>query len=287
MNKIVTAISLISLTGLLLQCGSGSGIAGGTGVGNPPVVAASFHVVADTSAAQELGKTVASLLSSRSAQLWAPPMGAFPIVDDGDLSLTVDSAVVVVESIFFIVDSAEECGSLLAEHAGPLSCDSNGILLPGPFVFNALSGECDPPLDSLLLPQANYTGVKLFLKDQAGDSTPGGVQMRTAIYLAGEFFFADSLRRFSMQLGVNSLSRYLLPAGTILDTASGSAFVLQLRAAHWLDSVDLQPCIIAGNLPLSSDGSLEIAPMSGAGPCRGVEGQIRRNVVNSGVLELY
>ncbi len=285
-------IALVCLFPLLLMScssNSGSAISGGTGTGNPPAgVASSVMMIADTAEEGEgLEKSIIessgdvdSIISSLEV-----PVSPFPVFDEDSMEFTVDSAVITAGRIYFVTEDTPDT-SLLDTLSSQLRYDNQGMYLEGPFVFDAIEGICGTAFDSLYLPEAAYKGLKLLSGGSAGE-----VEMdsdRPALRISGTFEHDDTERSFIIRLSWESLEEYLLETAPVqLSDKNESLFLLEFNARKWLDSVNFQGALSSGDIGFDENGDLLIEIDNRNGAVKGVEAQIRRNLLKSGSLRIF
>jgi len=155
-NRFVAIITAL-VTAFTLRCGT-SGLAGAAGSGNPGGSAVSLAIVADgLRSGDGLGKHTVE-----PQQLRADLSAGLPIPDLDSMHFTADSMFVTVQRVRFVPAGDSTCARLIDAFPGDgLRCDSGSVNIDGPFTFNALTGECTPPLDSLPVPAAGYGAIRL------------------------------------------------------------------------------------------------------------------------------
>ncbi|MBD3391301.1 MAG: hypothetical protein GF418_04555 [Chitinivibrionales bacterium] len=262
-RTIVPSVAVLLCVSALiaLRCGTSGDLAGGSGAGNPGVTA-SVSIMADTG-------------------LGAPPLSrasidgidggrTVPLVDDDGLVLTASSALVTVYAIHFILEDSEDCEALLDSFDGDLVCDSENIVLPGPFVFDAVTGNADSLFDTLQLPSARYRGMKLVVGCE-GDADSSRCR---PVEIFGTFEYRGETRVFDFQIDFSDrpLYHYTGPP-QLLEPADTALFSVTLDVSSWLDSVDVAADLDAGTIALDSTGTLVID--SGASPAQG------RDIINA------
>ncbi len=245
---------------------------GGTGVGNPSGTTV-VSIVADTLSTE-------GTLPINKKTYEAP----VPIIDDS-LTLLATSAYIVVQKIYFILDDNDKNDSLLSLYSGPLTFEDDNVILDGPFVFDALTGVCDIPFNSISLPEVRYKGIKLDIGNH--DST---LMEGYTIILAGELYFDNTPRKFSIKLDLDKDMRpYLIDGPAILTEENDDVeFQLTLNANRWLDNMDIKTDYL-------NDGSISFDPVSGdlninksTGPnaYKDFNKAVRMNMFNSGTLQI-
>jgi hypothetical protein len=282
---------LAGACGVALHCSSlTSQIAGSTGTGNPSA-SITLAIVADT--VQPLMKPAntapgyAGLLKENADAL----LPKFTIRDDNGFCMRVQSARWTVREIRFLFDTSVNCALLPSIFASRINCDSNYISIPGPFTFDLLNGTCEPPLDTVKLPEAKYSGVELLtgLSHQGGSvDTLSSALCCCPFEIRGTFDYNATSRYFLLCLGYRETVFYNLSALPATVTRSDTAnFLIWLDARRWLSALTLKDCIDNGFIPLDNAGNLAIdGYASGAGPCSRIDERIRDNILYSGNLRV-
>lgn len=257
---------------LLLSCSGQGPIAGGSGAGNPGGPA-TFAIVADTTISRS------GLRKARSATDTA----SIHIRSRDGLVLSVESASLVVREIEFVLDSSPLCSGLPEPAAGALRCDSQTVILSGPFTFDLFSGMSTPRIDGLHLPESEYIGVRLHV---AGEGICAGEEAGCfSLQLKGSFTYKDTLRPFLVQVAPDVAKLYKHSDPPILVTQGDTTHLaVRLDAGTWLQNIAIKECLDGGFVGLSSEGRLVIDEQSGNGECKNIGSIIWVNLVESGIL---
>lgn len=259
------------------QCSNGAGMAGATGAGNPRT-AVSLAMVADTGVARMLAGLAKRVVDSSPLSEEEGVARSLPIRDMGMLEYGVESALLVVDRVQFMLQTP---GSVEEDAVGTgLGYDGKSITLDGPFVFDAIAGTVEPAIDDVLLPQTGYSGIKLHINQNHSSEV-----IPYAIVIAGTFTYGGEERRFSLNLKTNVNAVYQ-NSGGVFDLVGEDAAALRVvfDASLWLQSVGLGTCIDSGWIPLDTGGNLVVDGTMPPSPCRGKLQEIRRNVIESGTL---
>ncbi len=272
---------------LFAQCGSGgTDIAGGSGTGNPggSVVVA---VIAD-SESSSLQKINTLAMNTPGPAYKGPKDGSgqkpsLTVEDSDGLGFMVDSAKLHIQSIQFILESGQQCSRLIEGFDGGLRCDSDGVVLDGPFVVDLLTGVSTPALDSVRLPEASYAGIHLRLGPQAGSLAP---TTESTLEIYGTFSYENESHFFSMELSIDQPASFRRAGAPVLVSRNDTThFSVKLDPAQWFDSLSFKDCLDTGALTLDQNGDLFIGRGRGSGACRNIDESIGRNVIGSGRLE--
>lgn len=243
-----TLAILACVSALLFSCAIGTHeVAGGSGAGNPGVTA-SVSIMADTITIPPA--TLEKAQNSGDSAI----ARALPLSDDSSMVLTATSAAVTVFRFEFLLDDTGHCDSLV-DSFPELSCDTAGMLLDGPFVFDMVSLAADSLFDSLRLPAASYRGMKLAIgcRDDADSTTC------SPVVIAGTFNYRDTLRQFTFTIPFSTKLLYKYSGQPVeIDPADTAIFKLTVSARQWLAGVDIAGGLNSGSVPLDSTGNLVI-----------------------------
>ncbi|MBD3421462.1 MAG: hypothetical protein GF398_15195 [Chitinivibrionales bacterium] len=263
---------------LLLKCSNDADpVAGGTGAGNPSSTT-TLAIIADTGFVSS-GYTLAKSGMRLSRLL--------PITDDDSLQYVLDTTLIKVNTIIFILESPSHCSDLLASFHGPfnLECDKEGIALSGTFIFDAVNGTVSPSLDSLRIPAGRYKGIKLMI-DKA-PSKSSHIDTCATVDFRGNFFYQHQQRRFRVGLNMNAPIKYLTYDSTIIVGQDDTThFLIEMDASHWFSGVSLKPCLENGDIPLDADGNVTISCKFPQGACRSFASVIKANLVKPQASQL-
>jgi len=269
---------LVALS-LLFCTGSGSDdFAGASGSGNPGG-SVKVAIIADTAFYSTAKmRNNPDLSSVNTGILWSSRL---PITDDSDLQFLIDTIQLIVQKIHFILDSSESCEDILQQFDnGFCSCESGSVVLEGPFIFDALTGKSEPPLDSISLPEAAYTGIRFEMRPEESQSH------EWPLLISGFVNTGDTTRPFSFHFSNAEFLMTRKGPPVIVSRELTTSFILRLAADHWLDSVAFRGCIEQGSIPVNSEGVLEVDQNGGVGECMRIGSVIRENIIHSGRLEI-
>jgi hypothetical protein len=251
-------------------------VAGSAGAGNPGGTV-SLAIIADSGEIQSLQKRATP------CNIFLPPIEKndlnLPIVDDGNLTVDIDEAYLTVESILFQLDQSDDVSELLSEVDNEkLSAGTEGLVLKGPFIFDALTGESNPSVDAFSMPETDYTGIKLYIGPGSGE--------KCAIDISGTFEYESSIREFALCLSLDVGALYKktgAPFRVLQKDTTHIAIILD--AARWLSGIEFKKCLDNGLLPLDSEGNLTITDNSGSAFCSNIDARIRVNIITTGRLK--
>jgi hypothetical protein len=262
---------------LLLACSSDgpTRTAGGTGAGNPAVLA----MIADTTADTALAKrhhvsTDGNTSQSRPSSLL--------VRDETGLAVTITEAYVAVRRATFPAPDGT-CDP----PRQPQSCREEAIELEGVWVFDLITGRSIPPVDPFVLPTGTYHQVDLDLCDACDSLLPAGADgslSRSAIILRGEFVYRDTIRHLAINLSPGGRRSFMSVGDIELTGGDTARLTIELDARYWFNDVDLVSCLDKGWFPF--DGTtLTIEEGAGSGEGTVYPEEIGTKIVTSGVLK--
>ena len=262
---------LVSISVILFTCSLNDSMAGGTGVGNPGNTTVS--IIADT------GFVITD--DSRSASTTSNNIlpQQLPIMDMDSLTFLATSILITVERVYFVLDNKENGYDLLAGlEETPFTCDKQHIILDGPFVFDAMTGVSTPSFDSIQLPEAKYTGIKLHILDNSSLE-------EHAIGIAGTFLYKDAVRTFSIRMeeDLHALFKYKGPAFQITKGDSTN-FLLVLNADQWLQYMSVKNYLDNNLIVLDQNGNLTVDKTTNTDPYKEFTKAFKSNIIKSGIL---
>lgn len=245
----------------LILC-SGSDIAGGAGTGNPGKT--TFTIVArDTTTANQLPKSL--------------KVEEIVIPDSLRNYYSVDSFSVIIWRIHFVLSPEDEQRVKTINVLPPLHKDPSSIVLEGPFTFNALTGIPDSVFGAVLLPEANYTAVKLDI-----DNKPN----KNSIFIGGTFSYRGELRAFKFDLSLKTSFEYKHDKGVYVSGSDSTEMKVVLDASRWFANVNIVDCINSQTSPFDSNGVFVLNGKINGGICAEIPKKINDNIVNSGKLKV-
>ena len=267
-------VFLVGIIIILSKCSLNGPMAGGTGVGNPGNTIVS--IIADTGFVITYDNRETSVSSGNILPQ------QIPIMDIDSLTFLASSIIITVERIYFVLDDKENGYDLLAGlDETPFTCDKQHIILDGPFVFNALTGLSIPSFDSIQLPEAKYTGIKLHILDNS--SLEGH-----AIEVAGTFLYKDVIRTFSVRMEEDLLAlfKYKGPAFQITKGDSTN-FLLVLNADQWLQYMSVKYYLDNDLIVLDQNGNLTVDKATNTDPYKEFTKAFKLNIIRSGTLIIF
>jgi len=286
MKRIFASSVFICFIAMLLNCSISGDLAGSSGSGNPggQIVVA---MIIDTIVFDSLPIDTENIPVTDNGyhMNWGSMQSAYDslsVYDAGEMIFSIDSTTLQVQRIHFIIQ--QDGDSLLQSFQGnTLTCDSNSIILEGPFTFNAMNGICTPALDSVRLPEAVYYGIQFELANTRSCSC----SVYCPIFVGGTFTYNQSDRRFSMFLSGNShLSvQAFIPVQVSYDKIT--RFGVNLDASQWLQTVDIKKGIDSSYIKFNNMNNIEINPNSSTGSYSNVGNEISNQILHNATLRLF
>ena len=270
-TKYCILVFLVGMVMILSTCSLNDPMAGGTGVGNPGNTAVS--IIADTGFVITNDKRETAVSSGNILPQ------QIPIMDMDSLTLMATSMRITVERIHFVLDDNENGYDLLEGlDETPFTADKEHIILGGPFVFDVLTGLSTPSFDSIQLPEAKYTGIKLHVLDNS--NLEGH-----AIDIAGTFLYKDVTRTFSIRMEEDLLAlfKYKGPAFQISEGDSTN-FLLVLNADQWLQYMSVKSYLDNNLIVLDQNGNLTVDKTTNTDPYKEFKKAFKSNIIKSGIL---
>ncbi|HEX2959337.1 MAG TPA: hypothetical protein VHO70_21060 [Chitinispirillaceae bacterium] len=246
---------------LFIYC-SGSDIAGGAGTGNPGKT--TFAIVArDTVTALQLQKSL--------------DVHDIVIPDSAKNFFHVDSFYVILRRIHFIFSPEDKPRIDAINVLPPLRKDVSSVVLEGPFIFDAISGIPDSIFGAVLLPDANYTAVKLVIENKPD---------KNSIFLGGTFWYLGEMHKFRFDLSLNVSVTYENDKGVYISGSDSTAIKVELDASKWFANINIEGCINSQASPFGSGGVFVLNGKIDEGICAEIPRKINDNIVKSGKLKI-
>jgi len=264
MKKVTNTLQfmLVACSLLFLVHCAGSDIAGGAGTGNPGKT--TFAIVArDSLPALSLLKSVA--------------IGDMVIPDSAKNFYRVDSFSVILKRIHFVFSPEDKPRIDAIKVLPPLRKDPSSIVLEGPFVFNALTGIPDSVFGAVLLPDANYTAVKLVIENKAD---------KNSIFIGGTFRYLGEMHPFRFDLSLNVSVAYENDNGVYVSGNDSTEMTVVLNASTWFANITIEDCIKSQTAPFDSNGIFVLNGKIDSGVCAEIPRKINENIVTSGKLKI-
>lgn len=242
-------------------------IAGGTGVGNPPLAEVSLDVKA--------GSASGAAIAKASAGLQRNPDGSFTIRDSAGLPVTLLAIEALVQGIDFALPDSVDC----ARFKG-IDCMDGESSVIGPFTVDLMSGKSQPPLTKIKLPAGLYRkiGFELISSGDSGETWDSAAQN---IVIRGKLGTDSGAgRAFAVRLNLKEGLDFPHPTGIQIRADTLNNILLGLNVDGWLGGTELTKCVEA--MPVDSSGSVLL---QGDAFCGGVGKVIRRNIEGSGGLD--
>lgn len=266
-----STFAVVNFLALCLLCSCGTeNVAGGSGAGNPGKTTVSIIAVATAPCS-----TTTAIPSLAKKAL----LNELPVRDTINKLYRVENAHVFVRRIHFVVDPKDKEQLFLTSVAPPLRKDPESVILDGPFTFDAINGSSDPLLGSLILPDANYKGLRLVIENGPA---------KNSIFLSGTFVYKDTLHKFKFDLPLTLNMDYDNDGTSVHISGSDSTDVrIVLDASKWLWNVNIESCLDSHSLTFDSTGTLVIDGKFPAGtPGDVISKKIKENIMQSGKLKV-
>lgn len=262
-KRISTSVLLFlcACTILCIHCGMSS-IAGGAGTGNPGKT--TFGIIAqDTLPAVSLSKSL--------------DISDIVIPDSNNAIFNVTKSFIIVKRIHFVFDPADKPKIDAMTLIPPLRKDDVSIVLEGPFTFNTITGISDSLLGCVLLPDANYTGVRLMIENKPD---------KNSIFLSGTFRYLNNEYRFRFDLSLNVPVLYDNPSQVYISGTDSTDIKVILDASKWLSNINIGNCINSQPSPFDSTGTFVLNGKISEGVCAEIPRKINDNIIKSGRLKV-
>jgi hypothetical protein len=245
----------------IIYC-TGLDIAGGAGTGNPGKT--TFAIIArDTITTSPLQKNIFA--------------AEITISDSSQNIFYIDSFSIIIKRIHFVFSPEDKNRIDAISIVPPLRKDQFSIILEGPFVFNAISGIPDSVFDAILLPDANYTAVKLVIENKSD---------KNSIFLGGTFRHSDKLHKFKFDLPLNVSVMYENEKDVYVSGTDSTDMKVELDASKWLANINIIGCVNSQAIPFDANGVLILNGKISGGSCAEIPRKINENIVNSGMLKV-
>jgi hypothetical protein len=256
--------SLLSFLALCILCSCGTeNVAGGSGAGNPGKTTVSIVAVPNAPC---------STISAPPSLLKVALLNELPVLDTVNELYNVNKSHIIVKRIHFVVDPIDKERLASTPIDAPLRKDLESVILDGPFSFDALNGNSDPLLDSLILPDANYKGLRLVIENGPKNNS---------IFLSGTFVYKDTLHNFKFDLPLTLNVAYDNYGSLLHISGSDSTdFRIILDASKWMWNVNIKSCLDSQSLTFDSTGTLVIDGKFPPGtPGEEISKKIKENIV--------
>jgi len=244
-----------------IHCGTSS-IAGGAGTGNPGKT--TFAIIAqDTTQAVSLSKSFDAI--------------DIIIPDSNNAIFNVTKSFIIVKRIHFVFDPADKPKIDAITLIPPLRKDDASVVLEGPFTFNTLTGIPDSLFGFVLLPDANYTGVRIVIGDKPD---------KNSIFLSGTFRHLNNEYRFRFDLSLNVSVNYDNTSQVYISGTDSTDIKVVLDASKWLANINITSCINSQPSPFDSTGTFVLNGKITEGVCAEIPKKINDNIIKSGRLKV-
>jgi hypothetical protein len=246
---------------LCIHCGTSS-IAGGAGTGNPGKT--TFGIIAqDTLPALSLSKSLDA--------------NDIIIPDSNNAIFKVTSSFIIVKRIHFVYDPADKPKIDAITLIPPLHKDGSSVVLEGPFTFNTITGISDSLFGFVLLPDANYKGVRIVIENKPD---------KNSIFLSGTFRHMNNDYRFRFDLSLNVSVNYDNASQVYISGTDSTDIKIVLDASKWLSNINIKNCLTSEPSPFDSSGTFVLNGKITEGVCAEIPRRINDNIIQSGRLKV-
>ena len=243
----------------LVGCGPDR-LAGGVGVGNPPLAEVSLALKAKSSSSVAIAKTSAIALTN--------PDGTLTVGDSLGNPITLDSIIARVDGIDFTLPDSVRCSDVSS-----LPCIDGETAVRGPFLVDLMRGISHPPIERFKLPAGTYKkiGFELISSDSASEETWDSVAQNVVVW--GRM--GTSGKRFVARLNLLEGMDFENPGGLSIRADTLNFIQLGLNVDGWFHGADMQACVDGS--PATAD-SAGITRLQGDGFCAGTGKRLRKNI---------
>ena len=250
----------------IVGCGQ-ERLAGGIGVGNPPLADVSLALKAKSVSPIANAKTSAAALTN--------PDGTFTIGDSLGTSIILDSIIARVDGIDFTLPDSLHCADVPG-----LPCIDAETAVKGPFSVDLMRGISHPPIGRFKLPAGVYKkiGFELISGDSASEDTWDSLTQNIVVW--GRV--GTSGKRFVARLNLLEGMDFANPGGIGIRADTLNSIQLGLNVDGWFLDTDMQACVDGS--PATAD-SAGITRLQGDGFCAGTGKRLRKNIEFSGGLD--
>jgi hypothetical protein len=267
---------------LATLCGCFDRVAGGAGVGNPPLAEVTVALEAKSAIIPALAKISptpnptenvnASGITNNRVLSMALPGSPLSIKDSMGTSITLTGIEILVDKLEFSLPDTLNC----EDNKGP--CLEHEIGLNGKFKLDLISAKSTPAIGVLKIPTGIYE--KIGLTPAPADSIPGSTRPRYNFLLTGKVGNPGLEKAFSMEIDLEDGLDFIDPKGIKVVKDSLTKISLSLTVDGWFAGVNLLACM--ESIPADSSG---LTLIRGNGPCRVAVGRVGANTQESEDIE--
>ena len=209
--------------------------------------------------------------------------GALEFKDADGLPLTVTSARAVVTALDFRLPDALVCGPD-GQTSGGYACEvgEGRIKVEGPWFVDLISGEWDPPLETISLPDGTYERVEVEFDDAHDGLVPDTDPLvGNSLVAEGTLPLSGTPQGFQLRVDFSEEARFegqfVLGPGAMEQPIS-----LALDASTWFSGLPITQCAEDDEFLLEG-GTLVLS--EGGGACSDLEGQVKEAIRGGGSLD--
>jgi hypothetical protein len=260
-------LAAVAASAILASC-LGERVAGGTGVGNPPLGSATIALVASPSPSPAL-KPASGSSSAGDSGLY--------LSDGAGMQFHLKSCVANVGYIRIKLPDGITCRPEIP------GCETDRVELEGPLLADLLAGTLAPDPGAMTIPVGSYNRVEIRFEAPRDDApNPDPALRESSMHLSGTFAYAGRTdRTFDISLDFDEEVRFDSGSMAVRENSDND---LRIRFAveKWLADADIGDCLADGRLALDSSGNLRIDESSN---CGDLEGILKAGIKASGTLD--
>lgn len=217
------------------------------------------------------------------------PTDRLSAFDRDGFELAIESAIVSVERLEFVLPGGEECRGLPSIQAPyAAGCDEGGdrVRIEGPWTVDLVTGELEPVLEGIEVLDGVFEGIEMRLAP--GEAGRGGVEEGDVLDgasfdVTGQIAVPRGVAPFGLTLDLNAQGRFGGGAAVIIGEDS-SVVMLSFDIGDWFSDLALGACIEAGYVP-SEAGVLRLE-RADRQACGDVSRAIRQALTDSGKVKI-
>jgi len=220
-------------------------------------------------------------LETPSDQLRSPDRDGFEVA--------IESAIVNVERIDFVLPSGEDCVGLpplASAYAARCEEDGDRVRIDGPWVVDLVTGELTPTLEGIEVLDGVFDRVEMRLapgEAEVGGVGDGDVLDGASLDVGGTIATLRGVTPFGLTLALNAVGRFGGGTAVLIDEAS-DVVMLSFEVTGWFSDLRLGACIEAGFVP--SEAGLLRLERADRHACGDVERAIRKALTDSGKVNV-
>lgn len=297
---------LVLLVGILFTAGCG----GGTGTGGSSNPSDPTNLDGDAASVSFAIKATSGTLASNLVQALG-----LETSDGAGSDLTIESAWVNIRKIELKLPDGVRCADIDFALSDLATCetedevdevDEDGedesssdesddgeegdeIELNGPFIFNLLTGESIPSLDSIEIPSGLFKEIEIEFDDlDQDDVLPEGVPatlVENTLIVDGTITLDGTPTPISIRLDFSEEVEFENLNGLeVSEVVFLNSILISLDVSSWLAGIDLGDCVDKGDVGLEGE-TVVVDEDSSSGSCSDIEDTIKDNIEASGTVD--